>query len=110
LYNRSSHDELAKIVKDVKNSYGIRETAMDCLLRDESFDVTDEWKKTVFDQFPLKIGLLFGGKRFSRIQLGNLITDPKIPSYVKRDADFWLKNGGYKTENSIATNEASSKK
>jgi len=48
---RLSQDELIKIVKDVQYSHRIREAGVYVLIKDRSFDVTDEWKKYTIEQF-----------------------------------------------------------
>ena len=95
---RSSPEELQCIVNDRTCSHEVRETALDCLLRNEAFEVPNEMKRLVNDEFPQKYGLLWGGKKFTRSELEELVRDPKIADHVKRDAAQYLKSGTFKKE------------
>jgi hypothetical protein len=99
---RLNHDELIKIINDVQNPQRVRETAVYVLISDRFFEVTDEWKKCVFYQYPNEIGKLLYDERLTKSEIEALIADPKIPDYVKEDAQSKLKIGWYKTESSRA--------
>jgi hypothetical protein len=97
---RLNHDELIGIIKDLQYPQRVRQTAIYVLIKDQSFEVTDEWKKCVFYQYPNEIGTLLYDQRLTKSEIEALLVEPKIPDYVKQDAQSKLKTGWYKTENS----------
>lgn len=92
---RLSQDELIKIVKDVQYSHRIREAGVYVLIKDRSFDVTDEWKKYTIEQFPDEIGDLLLDRRFTKSEVEALIADPTIDNGTKEVAKRTLKEGTY---------------
>jgi hypothetical protein len=95
-HKRLSQNELIKIIKDVQYSHRIRETGVYVLISDRSFDVTDEWKKFIIEQFPNEIGDLLFHECFTKSEVEGLITDPKISDSVKELAKRNLAEGRYK--------------
>jgi hypothetical protein len=95
---RASHDELTGLATDTNQSYRIRETALDCLLRDPTFDFSEPWKRMVFDEFQGQIPLVFGTRRFTRKELIALSQDPKIPKWIQEMAAQNLSWNSFKPE------------
>jgi hypothetical protein len=95
-----NHDELIGIVKNLQYPQRVRQTAIYVLIKDPSFEVTDEWKKCVFYQYPNEIGTLLYDRRLTKNEIEDLMANPKIPDYEKQDAQDKIKIGWYKIDNS----------
>lgn len=93
---RFTLEELQATATDPKADYHLREQAVDTLLRTASFDAPSEFKTMVLGVFPNKAGLLFGGRKFTKTDLEELVRNPKTPEWVKRDAQRNLKSGYFK--------------
>jgi hypothetical protein len=93
---RSTHEELKMLCHDKAVAYEVREQAIDCLMRDESYKLTAEEKQMVFAEFATKYTLLFGTKQFTRAELEEMARDPKFPDYIRRDAQQYLTWKSYK--------------
>ncbi|MGA3143890.1 MAG: hypothetical protein ABSF10_12850 [Verrucomicrobiota bacterium] len=98
-YKRLSQNELIKVIKGVQYSRRIRETGVYVLISDKSFDVTDEWKKYIVDQFPSEIGDLLLHECFTKSEVEGLVADPKISDSIKELAKRNLAEGRYKMVN-----------
>lgn len=95
---RSTHEELKRLFHDRTVSYEVREQAIDCLMRDQDYKLTEEEKMIVFVEFATKYTLLFGTKQFTRTELEEMVRDSKIPEYIRREAQQYLKWQSYKEE------------
>lgn len=95
-YKHLNRDELIKIIKDTQYSQRVRQTAMEALVSDRSFELTDKWKRCVFEQFPNVIGNLLYDERLTKAEIEALIADPAISDGIKELAKRNLKEGRYK--------------
>jgi hypothetical protein len=91
MYGRSSHEELESIARDEKLPSGYRNTAVECLLRDESFRVAPEFKRLVIDHFSYHFFRL----HFTKRELEDLAADPTVSERVRKWAVAWLKEKRY---------------
>ena len=91
-----SREELISMAKDPQNSRRIRESALGQLVRDKNFDVTDEWKTYVIDQFPNELGDLLLDERFTKNELETLLQNPKVSDEAKHVIKEDLEIGRYK--------------
>jgi hypothetical protein len=95
-YKHLNCDKLIKIIKDTQYSQRVRQTAMEALVSDRSFELTDEWKRCVFEQFPNVIGNLLYDERLTKADIEALIADPTISDGIKELAKRNLKEERYK--------------
>jgi hypothetical protein len=77
---RLNNDERIQIVTNTDALKPERELAMNCLLWDKSFEITDQWKHYVLDNFPQSKRELIMSGCFSKSELEALAVDPKIPA------------------------------
>jgi hypothetical protein len=96
---RSNHEELESIARDEMLPSGFRNTAVECLLRDESFRVTAEFKRFVIDHFSSQFSRL----HFTKRELEDLAADPSVSEWVRKTAEKWLKEKWY-VDNARSTN------
>jgi hypothetical protein len=91
-----NNDERIQIVTNTDALKPGREFAMTCLLCDKSFEITDQWKHYVLDNFPqLKHYLIMSGC-FSKSELEALAVDPNVPALDRIDAGNALKMKYYR--------------
>jgi len=89
--NRLNNDERIQIVTNTDALRPERELAMNCLLWDKSFEITDQWKHYVLDNFPQSKHYLIMSGCFSKNELEALAVDPKVPALDRIDAGNALK-------------------
>ena len=81
-----NNDERIQIVTNTDALKPERELAMNCLLWDKSFQITDQWKHYVLDNFPQSKHYLIMSGCFSKNELEALAVDPKVPALDRIDA------------------------
>ena len=81
-----NNDERIQIVTNTDALKPERELAMNCLLCDKSFEITDQWKHYVLDNFPQSKHYLIMSGCFSKSELETLAVDPKVPALDRIDA------------------------
>lgn len=91
MYGRSGHEELESIARDEKLPSGYRNTAVECLLRDDSFHIAPEFKRFVIDHFSYHFFRL----HFTKRELEGLAADPTVSERVRKAAVTWLKEKRY---------------
>ena len=93
---RLNNDERIQIVTNTDALKPERELAMNCLLWDKSFEITDQWKHYVLDNFPQSKHYLIMSGCFSKSELEALAVDPKVPALDRIDAGNALKMKYYR--------------
>ena len=91
-----NNDERIQIVTNTGALMSERELAMNCLLWDKSFEITDQLKHYVLDNFPQSKRELIMSGCFSKSELEALAVDPKIPALDRIDAGNALKMKYYR--------------
>lgn len=77
---RLNNDERIQIVTNTDALKPERELAMDCLLWDKSFEITEQWKHYFLDNFPQSKHYLIMSGCFSKSELEALAVDPTSAS------------------------------
>jgi hypothetical protein len=95
---RATHGELTAIASDRAQPYDTRESAIDALLRDKSFEFGEPWRRMVLEEFGLKTSLLFGTRRYTRQELIALSQDPKTPAWIQQTARDNIDRNWFKSE------------
>ena len=91
-----NNDERIQIVTNMNALKPERELAMNCLLWDKSFEITDQWKNYVLDNFPQSKHYLIMSGCFSKSELEALAVDPNVPALDRIDAGNALKMKYYR--------------
>jgi hypothetical protein len=91
-----NNDERIQIVTNTDALKPERELAMNCLLWDKSFEITDQWKHYVLDNFPQSKHYLIMRGCFSKSELEALAIDPNVPALDRIDAGNALKMKYYR--------------
>lgn len=95
---RATHAERTAIAIDRAQPYDTRESAIDALLRDKSFEFGEPWRGMVISEFTLKTSLLFGTRRYTRQELISLSQDPKTPAWIQQTARDNIDRNWFKSE------------
>lgn len=93
---RLNTDERIQIVTNTDALKPERELAMNCLLWDKSFVITDQWKQYVLDNFPKSKHYLIMSGCFSKGELEALAVDPNADALDRIDAGNALKMKYYR--------------
>lgn len=95
---RANHEELTAIAGDRQQPFDTRESAIDALLRDNSFEFGEPWRRMVIEEFTPKVTLLFGTRRYTRQELAALYGDPKTPAWIQQTARENIARNWFKIE------------
>jgi len=101
--SRATAAELTAIAGDRQQPYNTRESAIDALLRDDSFDFGEPWRRMVLEEFVLKATLLFGTRRYTRQELVELSKNPKAPAWIQQTARDNIARNWFKAEEIVAS-------
>lgn len=98
LHKRLTHADLIKIVNDTATSHATQQRAVYFLISDESFEISNEWKLRVLEQFPDEFRTLCIHKRLTKSELEAMASDPKSSDSMKQIARLYLRAETYKAD------------